>query len=777
MRTALMLILLLLPLCMSAAMAKVEVASGGKAKTVILTQPGANAPELYAAEELARWLGEMTGAKIEVKADATEAPASAIVVGPGSLASSLFPGVAFDKLGVEESVIRTSGGRMLLAGGRPRGTLYAVYNVLRDRLGIRWWAPWATRVPKRAALVLPDINATFKPAFEARDPFWYPAFDADWAPRNGSNSQHSRIDERHGGKVIYQGFVHTFFPLVPPQQYFATHPEWYSLINGKRQADGAQLCTTNPELRDFMVDQVKAWLRASPDAAIVSVSQNDCAGACECPNCKAVDDREGSHSGTMIELVNYIAAKIAPEFPNVAVDTLAYQYTRKAPKSVKPLPNVIVRLCSIECNFAAPLTDKSNAKFAADIQDWNRLTDRLYIWDYTTNFAHYVLPHPNYFSLGPNVRFFKEHGVRGLFEQGAYQSHGSEMSELRAWVLAQLLRDPSQDDRKLIAEFLDGYYGKAAKPIGQYLQLMSDAAKGLYIGCFSSPGASFLRFEVLSKAEKLWQQAEDAVKDQPELLWRVRQGRLPVWYTWLVRWTPLRRECLRAGAEWPVAASRKALAQEWLAVATGPGPERWAPMTLINEGGITPAAFVERFKEDPPDPVVTPVSELPKRSAKVAPPRDIPGIDATKCVDGQDNLARLYEDGVLSEIRGDDAASDGVAVWMPGTTHEWAFQMPLDRLPAKARQGKWQVYVTVRVARAAVADPAALAFSAGVWDSGAGGSKGDLAVKVGDAPDGYKSYLVGTVDTKPEQCVWVAPPANDAVQSIWVDRVYFVPAK
>ena len=773
MRTALMLVMLL-PLCAAAAMARVEIASRGHGRTVILTQPGATPAELYAADELAHWLGEVTGAKLEVQHDATHAPDAAIIVGPGPLASSLFPGIAFERLGPEESVFRTHGKRLLLAGGRPRGTLYAVYHVLRDQVGIRWWTPWATHVPRRDTLILPDLNGTLKPAFEARDPFWYPAFDADWAARNGSNSQHSRIDERHGGKVIYKGFVHTFFPLVPPEKYFATHPEWYSLINGKRQADGAQLCTTNPELRDFMVERVKEWLRESPEASIVSVSQNDQAGPCQCPNCKAIDEREGSYSGTMIELVNYIADKIAPEFPNVAVDTLAYQYTRKAPKTVKPRPNVIVRLCSIECNFAAPLTDKSNARFAEDIRDWNRLTDRLYIWDYTTNFAHYVLPHPNYFVLGPNVRFFKEHGVRGVFEQGAYQSFGSEMSEMRAWVLAQLLRDPKLDDRKLIAEFLDGYYGKAARPIGQYLELMADAAKGVYMGCFSSPGAPFLRFEILSKAEKLWQQAEEAVKDDPDLLWRVRQGRLPVWYAWLVRWSQLRRECLRAGAAWPVPASRKALADEWLAVATGPGPEKWAPMTHLNEGGLTPAAFVARFREDPPDPVVTPASELPKRIARPAPPQDLAGISPAKCYDAQDSLARLYEDGVLSEVRADPAASDGLAVWMPGSHHEWAFQLPFDRLPARVRSGKWQVYVAVRVARAAVADPNALGFTAGIYDAGASASRGEVAVRVGQTPDGYKSYLLGTVEANKDLYVWVAPPANDAVQSVWVDRVYFV---
>ncbi|MCX6619881.1 MAG: DUF4838 domain-containing protein, partial [Acidobacteria bacterium] len=305
--------------------------------------------------------------------------------------------------------------------------------------------------------------------------------------------------------------MHTFFPLVPPEKYFASHPEWYSLINGKRTYDGAQLCTTNPELRDFLVEQVRSWLKESPDARIISISQNDCFGPCQCPNCAAIDKQEGANSGTMVALLNYVADKLGSEFPNVAFDTLAYQYTRKAPASIKPRPNVIVRLCSIECNFAAPLTDPSNAKFADDIRAWNRVCNRLYIWDYTTNFGHYMLPHPNYYSLGPNVRFFAANGVKGLFEQGAYQSFSSEMSEMRAWVLAQLLWNPAQDDRRLIREFCEGYYGKAAgKLVLQYLNLMQSRVKGYYLSCFANTGGPHLRFATLGKAEQLWQAAEAA---------------------------------------------------------------------------------------------------------------------------------------------------------------------------------------------------------------------------------------------------------------------------
>ena len=204
--------------------------------------------------------------------------------------------------------------------------------------------------------------------------------------------------------------------------------------------------------------------------------------------------------------------------------------------------------------------------------EWNKVCGRLYVWDYVTNFGHYVMPHPNYYSLGPNVRFFHRNGVRGLFEQGAYQSYGSEMAEMRAWVLAQLLWNPYQDDRKLIREFLAGYYGKAAPHVQRYLDLMTTSSKGFYMGCFVGTGAPYLKYKVLLNAERLWEKAEQAVADDPALVWRVRQARLPVWYAWLVNWRSLRLYCVKSGGAWPVPLSRKALADRWLAEATGPGP-------------------------------------------------------------------------------------------------------------------------------------------------------------------------------------------------------------
>jgi hypothetical protein len=582
--------------CPSIAEAGLRLATRGQTEYVILQQEGATAAEKKAANELADALGRMTGARFEVRPGGGVLPANAIVVGPGPEARRWFPEIDFAGLGDEEIVVVSKGDRLLIAGGRPRGTLYAAYWFLQEMCGVRWWTPWASTIPRRSTLRVPDLRHRYRPVFESRDPFWFPAFNKDWAARHFSNSQSAHLTEAEGGAVRYKGFVHTFYSLVPPEKHFAEHPEWFSLIKGKRTHDHAQLCLSNPQLRAFVVERVREWLRESPEASIVSVSQNDWHGACECPTCKACDDAQGGPAGSLLAFVNDVAAKIGPEFPNVAVDTLAYQYTRKAPATLRPLPNVIIRLCSIECNFAQPLEHASNRDFARDIRDWSRICQRLYIWDYTTDFAHYIQPHPNWYVLGPNVRFFRDHHVKGLFEQGAYQSNGAEMSELRAWVLSRLLWNPALDDRKLIREFLEGYYGpKPARHIRKYFNLMSAAARDYKLTCFSPTTAKFLNFTNLAQAENLWNRAEADARGNPDRVWRIRIARLALDYVWLSRWDDLQRQCRDAGQVWPLALRRKQLAESWLQRATSPGPAGWTPVTHLRESGLTPAAFTARF--------------------------------------------------------------------------------------------------------------------------------------------------------------------------------------
>ncbi|UCG17126.1 MAG: DUF4838 domain-containing protein [Phycisphaerales bacterium] len=571
MKHSIVLIAMSLSVMLTGTASAVKIAEKGNSHAIVVVAEGATKPERHAAAELADFLGQVTGAQFSVVCQPGDAK-SRLLVGPGAarLADADF---TTEGLGTEGLIIRTVGNDLILAGGRPRGTLYAVYAFLEDHVGCRWWSSKVSTIPSRPTLKVDHLDIRAVPALEYREPFWFDAFDGDWAVRNKVNGHRAGLDARRGGQHVYEGFVHTFYALIPPGKYFDEHPEWFSEIGGARVHKGAQLCLTNEQMRGELVKNLKRKLRANPSATIASVSQNDSGGSCQCAACAAVDREEGSPSGAMLRFVNAVAAEVEKEFPHVAISTLAYQYTRKPPRLVRPRPNVIVRLCSIECSFSKPLSDERNRAFRDDIVGWSKICDRLYIWDYTTNFAHYVSPHPNLRVLGPNVSFFAKHGAKGVFEQGAYQSRGAEMAELRAWVLAKLLWDPGRDADSLIDEFLAGYYGQAAQHMRAYLNIMHDAvdASGDYLGCYSPVDAAFLSLPTLCAAAAHLDAAEAAVQEDADIRQRVKVARLPIMYIFLMRWQSLREAAESANVQWPVAQSQQALHKEFMQVAKSAG--------------------------------------------------------------------------------------------------------------------------------------------------------------------------------------------------------------
>lgn len=499
----------------------------------VLLPADATPAERHAAEELRRFVREMTGGGLG---------GVEVVLNDRARIAAVDPEFAKVEPGPDGFAIRSTGRRLLVLGHRPRGTLYAVYSLLEDRFGVRFFTREVTRVPKRELALsgvegrfeLPELELRYAPPFEYRETFWTEAFDGDWAARRKSNGHHPRLEARHGGQVSYYPFVHTLGELVPPAKYFDAHPEYFSEVKGERLRERSQLCLTNPDVVRIAVEAVKGWAKAHPEATLLSVSQNDWKNPCQCGPCKAVDEREGSHSGSLLEFVNQVAEAV----PDRLIDTLAYQYTRKPPRTARPRANVRVRLCSIECCFAHPIDScERNRSFAEDLRGWAKLTDRLYVWDYTTSFSHYLVPFPNFDAIGPNVRFFAANGVVGVFEQGNYSpGGGGELSEIRAYVLSRLLWNPKVDVRKEVEDFTDGVYGEAGPVVREYLELLHEGVRGkdVHVRIGAKPSDPHLGADFLDRAEKLFARAEGAVKDEA-IRKRLRKLRLPVDYVRLSR--------------------------------------------------------------------------------------------------------------------------------------------------------------------------------------------------------------------------------------------------
>ena len=519
----------------------------GKRNYAIIYGKDATASEKTAAKELQKYLKKMTGAELWLADDASEPEGEyEILVGKTNREENGGYSVDREDLGTDGFEIKWAGKKLIIAGGEVRGTLYGVYDFL-EQLGCRFFSTDTEVVPSVETLTLDTTQATKeKPAFEYRDLFWTCTFDEVISAKmrlNGSviSGENGRmISDAYGNGLEYAGdhFVHTFHYLVPPEEYFEEHPEYYSEIDGKRTSEYlySQLCLTNPDVLQITIDKVREWLRANPNAKIVSVSQDDSYvinSFCTCEECSEVNKEERSNSGTLIRFVNAVADAIKDEFPDVAVDTLAYQYSIEPPRKTKPRDNVIVRVCTGVCSAHAIGQCSSSGNISTVIRRWAKISDRIYIWDYTTDFAEYLCPFPNLNSLQGTVQFFAENNVKGVFEQGNYQEGKSgEFGELRAYLLAKLLWDPYTDITVHTREFMEAYYGEAAGSVQSYIdyihKVIADSGK-----CFNlvvqAPALfeGLISDEDLAMLDGLWEEAKAAVSDtqlahvrRSELQWR-----------------------------------------------------------------------------------------------------------------------------------------------------------------------------------------------------------------------------------------------------------------
>ena len=518
-----------------------EIARRGTGSThAIVVAESAGPSVIYAAEELRDHVCWMTGVKMRIVSASDAKPEKSVFIRCGE-----------HDMGEDAFRLKVEGDDLHIIGGT-RGVLYGVYELLETYGGVGWFSSWRTVIPEKDSFSVPgDLDEVHKPAFAMRATSWCDTIKSNsvFAARlrlNGGNGYSSNIPKGENGKKFGGasfrfgkglGACHTFKSLLPPEKHFKSNPEWFSEVNGKRKSAPTQLCLTNPEVLRIVTSNVLDRIRRDPGARFFGVSQNDWKWFCTCRDCAAIDAEEGSHSGTIIRFVNSIAEEVEKEFPDVLIETLAYTYSRKPPKLTKPRHNVVPCLCTIECEFNKPLDESANAanrSFCEDIKGWGAMTDKLFIWDYTTNFRNYLHLFPNVLSLGPNLRFFRDNGVKFMFEQADGQGLHADFAELKAWIMAKFLWNPDQPVEPLLNRFFDGYYGAAAPFVRRYF----DEAQALgrvpgigHWGIYSDVDNPNVPDEFLVRATNLWVQAATAVKDDPVLTYNVRMGAASPLYT------------------------------------------------------------------------------------------------------------------------------------------------------------------------------------------------------------------------------------------------------
>ncbi|PHX74603.1 MAG: hypothetical protein CK547_02290 [Chitinophagaceae bacterium] len=491
----------------------------------------ASASESWAAKELQHWLKEISGVELPIQEIGQPYTGPQIVLGYTPPIKDIFGNPIPNDLDESFHYINF-GPDIYIYGGKTRGTMYGVMSFLENEMGCRWYTPSASIIPKKKVFEFSSLDHSEKPGVRVRNDFYFEAFNPTWAARNRINGTNTfgKSREQIGETENYWG-VHTFNFFVPVTEFSTSHPEYFSLLNGKREFHDVQLCLSNPDVLNIITDRIKKQMRENPDNLIYDVSQNDCYRPCQCGNCQAIVKHEGSESGLIIWFVNQVAEAVEKEFPDKFIGTLAYQYTRTPPKYIHPRKNVVVRLCSIECCFSHDFKScEQNKSFLSDLKNWSTLAPHLYIWDYVVNFSNYIMPFPNFKVLQSNIQTLRDNHSIGIMEQAAYQGRGGEFAELRAYLISKLLWNPECNTDNVITDFMYGYYGRSGRFIRQYFDLLhKQVVAGTHIHLGLSSDDPIFTDDFVAASVKLFEEAA-RVADNTEILSRVEVASLPILY-------------------------------------------------------------------------------------------------------------------------------------------------------------------------------------------------------------------------------------------------------
>jgi len=309
-----------------------------------------------------------------------------------------------DDLSEQEFTLEGNGGYRI-CGGSGTALLYGVYELL-SALGFRMFSPdeWDLEVPKTLEIKPLDIH--WKPRLEYRGFFVVEARETPsmmrwmaWHKLNlwGAKLHQPELARRFGMKLrgnSPSGMHRAFADFLPPERYYATHPEYFALRDGKRspdmkRCDADNFCTSNAEAMKVFTDNLTEELEhgSLADVDLLNLAPFDNGHWCECENCRAI----GNIATRMLNVAYAVQKAIAQKVSRPVVLVVpAYHETLIAPD--RPLPDdfdyskVLIQFFPIERCYAHGIDDDScfaNDRMNKNLLAWSSLGKfRLIIGEY-----------------------------------------------------------------------------------------------------------------------------------------------------------------------------------------------------------------------------------------------------------------------------------------------------------------------------------------------------------------------------------------------------------
>ncbi len=535
--------------------AELVLAEGGKTVYTIVLKADPTETEKLAAADLVKYLGMISGAEFRTGAEG---------------GSSIYVGVAAPcdtkPLRRRETRIRSVGKNIYIWGEGPHGNADAVYDFLEDLLGCRWYTTRGDEyVPKKTRIAFDKLDHSRVPSFVGvnfwgGDPGAYRAcrdfyrrsrmdwgFNGEYAPL-GPNYFHSPSQMLPPGvdaKGIGPTNLHPAYKYFKDKKYFVTNPEFFTMTaEGKRTVH--QLCYSNPELRRELIKNYELVIEKEYKGgeAVVVCDLNDNNGVpwnsikvtCACPGCLKLVEKHKDGAGPYYDFLIYMSEHFKKKYPLIKIKGLAYMLSEFPVLGVERFPdNIIIDRSPLWKNFLKPMRHPSNAMMLMQMKAWARKCGEFQFQMYPTIYPRYYFGSwplvANVRQLAENLRVAKRIGVARIAgECGFFPFHQIGFNDLRFFVLAQLTRDATRDERKLAEEFFTRLYGKAAPLMIKYYNEIEkcEAEESNFMRWCPDPRAtlSYLTPENLIRWEAMFDEMESLSADEPRALLKVRTARM-----------------------------------------------------------------------------------------------------------------------------------------------------------------------------------------------------------------------------------------------------------
>lgn len=443
-------------------------------RVVIADQP--SAVEKAAADELAHYAGRVVQRELPIVAWSklsADAPGLSFFVGVGVAEKVLqAPLGAWSD---EEYLLRSTPRGLLLAGhesaGDPwslrtsAGAMLAVYTLLDDHLGVRWFWPGhaGEHVPTRPDATIPTLDVRRRPQFEIRSiQLGYTRYHTpEFAEASRRWSRRARL-----GWVRSAVFGHAWFDAfnLRNDSSFREHPEWFALVDGKRRPP--QMCTTNPAVIERMVDYV---LRGKLD--IMNISPSDGGGFCQCDDCRrldvpgvlAYDGKTPQLSDRIFTYANEIARRVREQNPERGVGMFAYTFYNRPPLRIERLePNLYL---SFVYQAAAHRNPQNLTEWRQSVAGWQKLGAKLVAREGWGNHYYHDLPLVHDQQIIANLAEARRLGFVAAYGEGS-KSFATQAPN--HWAIVRMMWNPEQDTTRVMPEFFASAYGPAAEPMAAY---------------------------------------------------------------------------------------------------------------------------------------------------------------------------------------------------------------------------------------------------------------------------------------------------------------------